>query len=70
LTAEDVAKHFHDVYEELAPLFSYETRKASAVPWDEVPRRNRQLMIATVQRLLDKGVISTHLENLRPTGGK
>lgn len=43
---EEVAKLFHETYERLAPLFAYETRKASAKPWDEVPKNNRDLMIA------------------------
>lgn len=40
------ARAFHEAYERLAPSFGYETRKASAVPWDEVPEQNRALMIA------------------------
>jgi hypothetical protein len=43
---EAIAKLFHEAYERLAPQFSYETRKASAVPWDQVPENNRKLMIA------------------------
>ena len=46
VSAEDLAKSFHDTYERLAPSFSYETRKESAVPWDEVPEKNRRLMVA------------------------
>ena len=49
---ERVARLFHETYEELAPSFSYETRKASAVPWDSVPENNRRLMIAIVSRVL------------------
>jgi len=40
------AQRFHEAYERLAPTFGYETRPESAVPWDEVPEENRQLMIA------------------------
>ena len=47
LSAEDVARLFHETYERLAPTFGYETREASAKPWSEVPERNRALMIAT-----------------------
>jgi DNA-binding MarR family transcriptional regulator len=46
--AEVVAKLFHEQYERLAPEFAYSTRKESAVPWEDVPEKNRRLMIATV----------------------
>lgn len=46
ITAEQVARLFHETYERLAPDFGYKTRTASAVPWDEVPGPNRSLMIA------------------------
>jgi hypothetical protein len=55
--AEDIAMWFHATYERLAPELGYTTREASAVPWPDVPEKNRRLMIATVQRLLDRGVI-------------
>lgn len=51
-----LARRFHEVYEELAPVFGYETRAESAVPWDDVPRANRQLMIAVCAVLLREGV--------------
>jgi hypothetical protein len=44
--SEQLAKLFHETYERLAPTFGYETRKGSAVPWDQVPARNKRLMIA------------------------
>jgi hypothetical protein len=44
--SEQLARLFHETYERLAPQFGYETRKASAVPWDQVPERNKALMIA------------------------
>lgn len=56
--AERIAQAFHDAYEELAPEHGYETREVSRVPWEKVPRRNRDLMVATVQRLLDRSVIA------------
>lgn len=56
--AETIAAAFHAAYEDLAPEHGYETRKASAVAWDDVPENNRSLMIATVQRLLDAGAIT------------
>lgn len=45
-TAEAVAQRFHETYERLAASHGYETRKASAVPWDQVPANNRALMTA------------------------
>ena len=54
--AEYLARLFHDYYESLAPDFGYETRKASAVPWPDVPENNRRLMIAVCQKILDTHV--------------
>lgn len=56
--AERVAKAFHESYERQAPSVGYETRKASAVPWESVPENNRQLMINVAADLLTRGVIS------------
>ena len=53
--AEQLARAFHEAYEQLAPEHGYRTREASAVPWARVPVRNRRLMVATAQRLLDDG---------------
>jgi len=50
--AEQLAKFFHEQYEELAPTFAYETRKASAVAWEDVPENNKQLMIAVCARVM------------------
>ncbi len=52
MDAEFMAKLFHQIYEELAPKFNYETRKASAKPWFEVPENNKKLMIAVAERIL------------------
>lgn len=54
---EALARAFHEAYEELAPSFGYETRKASAKPWEQVPVENRHLMVAVVGKLVDDGVI-------------
>lgn len=51
-TPEGLARLFHETYERLAPSFSYETRRASAVPWDDVPEPNRLLMIAVAEHVL------------------
>jgi hypothetical protein len=50
--AERLAKRFHKLYETLAPQYGYETRKASAVEWEQVPENNRRLMIEVCKRIL------------------
>jgi hypothetical protein len=55
--AEEIARAFHEAYEQLAPDFGYRTREASAKQWDEVPEQNRGLMVATVEKLLADGTI-------------
>ena len=54
---ERIAKRFHEVYEMLSPDYGYETRRESAVKWEQVPANNRALMTATVKRLLDENSI-------------
>lgn len=49
----EVAKLFHDTYETLAPTFGYETRPETKVSWDELPEDNKQLMINTVEIVLN-----------------
>ena len=51
----NIARMFHEAYERLAPEFGYRTREESAVPWDKVPAKNRDLMTATV------GEVRAHL---------
>jgi hypothetical protein len=54
MTAEELAKLFHETYEELAPNYGYTTRRSSAVPWEDVPEPNKSLMIAVAKRVLEK----------------
>jgi hypothetical protein len=54
MTAEELARFFHETYERLSPQYEYETREDSAVPWDEVPEDNKRLMIATCAEVLRK----------------
>lgn len=56
-TSEQIAREFHETYENFAPNYGYKTRNESAVPWDSVPGPNKSLMIAVVADLLDRGVI-------------
>ena len=57
MTAEDIAREFHETYERLAPEHGYETREASAKPWEQVPEQNKGLMIAVVSNLLSRNII-------------
>ncbi|WIG59168.1 MAG: hypothetical protein OJF49_001915 [Ktedonobacterales bacterium] len=50
--AESVAKFFHEAYERLAPAFGYKTRDETRVPWENVPERNKRLMIAATAEVL------------------
>ena len=52
MTPEALARLFHETYETLAPHHGYETRKESARPWEEVPEKNRKLMIMTCDLVL------------------
>jgi hypothetical protein len=52
MTAEQLAQRFHEHYERLAPEHGYKTRRASAVPWDDVPEPNRSLMVAVAAAVL------------------
>jgi len=54
VTAEELARFFHDTYERLAPEHGYKTRDESAVPWENVPPANKNLMIATCAEVLKK----------------
>lgn len=54
---ERVARRFHEAYEELAASHGWQTQERSRVPWEDVPLENRNLMLATVARLLDEGTI-------------
>lgn len=53
VSAVQVAQMFHTHYERLAPQFNYQTRPASAVPWDSVPENNRRLMVTVAGRVLE-----------------
>ena len=55
--AEEIARAFHETYENFAPSYGYKTREVSAVPWRDVPGPNKALMIAVVADLIDREVI-------------
>ncbi|GAA0897843.1 hypothetical protein [Pseudonocardia zijingensis] len=54
--AERLARLFHETYERLAPEHGYETRRESAVPWEQVPANNRALMTAVCEHILASGL--------------
>ncbi len=47
-----LAREFHEVYEELAPKYGWKTQEASAVPWDDVPKHQRELMCDVIRRVV------------------
>lgn len=49
---EDAARRFHEIYEELAPLYGWETQPKSRVEWDVLPSEQRGLMLETVKKVL------------------
>lgn len=51
---EDLARMFHETYEELAPQFGYTSRRSTRVHWDHVPEPNKSLMIATAKSVLEQ----------------
>lgn len=52
MNAEQLARLFHETYERLAAEHDYETRSESAVPWEQVPEKNRRLMVATAAEVM------------------
>jgi hypothetical protein len=55
MTPEELARRFHETYENLAPLYGYKTREATAVQWEDVPEPNKSLMIAVAAAVLGGG---------------
>ena len=69
--AEALARLFHETYERLAPEYGYETRCDSAVPWEDVPEKNKRLMVvvaAVVTRSMESE-IERRLASPRRIGG-
>ncbi len=62
MNAENLAQLFHETYERLAPEHDYETRKETAIPWEQIPpdNANKQLMIAVATE-----VLHSQMEELR-----
>jgi hypothetical protein len=65
LTAELLARTFHESYERLAPSFGYDTRDDSRQPWEQVPEQNRKLMVATAEAVIAKlGLVRSRPEGM------
>jgi hypothetical protein len=65
LTAELLARTFHETYERLAPSFGYDTRDDSRQPWEQVPEPNRSLMVATAEAVIAKlGLVTSRPEDI------
>jgi hypothetical protein len=65
LTAELLARTFHESYERLAPSFGYDTRDDSRQPWEQVPEQNRKLMVATAEAVITKlGLVTSRPEDM------
>lgn len=56
--AAELARKFHEAYERLAPQFEYETRRESAVPWEDVPEANRNLMVAVAAEIIGSAALA------------
>jgi hypothetical protein len=50
---EKLARLFHTYYERLAPECGYARGREAAVPWEDVPEPNKQLVRETVSAVLD-----------------
>lgn len=52
MTPEQLAELFHATYESLAPKYNYSTRISSRTSWENVPERNKAMMVATCKEVL------------------
>jgi len=59
ISPEQLAKEFHIIYERLAPRYGYETKRESRTDWEKVPKKNRDLMIATSKTLLEELLVNS-----------
>lgn len=53
MSPEQLAELFHETYEHLAPAFGWRTKKGCNVPFYLLPQRNKALMVATCQTVLN-----------------
>lgn len=64
LMADELAERFHETYERLAPHYGYGTRPESAVPWEQVPKKNRDLMTAVCAEVMSSIQIDVDMSDL------
>lgn len=57
-TPDQLAELFHTTYEQVTPQFGYETRRETAVPWDELPHPHKQMLIAVATQVLGQLVLA------------
>jgi hypothetical protein len=63
MNTEQLARLFHEKYEELAPNFGYKTRQETSVPWEQIPEGspNKRLMIAVASEIIHQWPQPEHL---------
>lgn len=61
--AHALAQAFHSHYERLAPVFGYQTRPESRTAWEEVPIRNRALMVFTAAEVIQQFDLDVGVES-------
>lgn len=54
VTGEQLARLFHDSFEELAPTFGYAAASDHVMPWSALTSGWRALMVATADRVLSE----------------
>jgi len=64
LSAEGLARKFHEEYERLAPEFGWKTRERCRKEFDELPERNRELMVE-VARCVIVWIVETMLTEVK-----
>lgn len=69
-----IAMEWHAAREQFAPDYGAKPRGEPAVPWPDLPERDRALMLVTVHNLLRRGIIAPgpkltkHADPLRRNG--
>lgn len=51
-SALELARFFHDAYEDIASRRGFRAEATPRTGWDSVPRKNRDLLVATCERVL------------------
>jgi len=64
LTAEKLARKFHDEYERLAPEFGWKSQESCRKGFDELPESNRELMVEVARQVI-VWIVETMLEEAR-----